>query len=339
MSDQISLQRLLNETQDPAQLFLKLSKQGFNGLPDTELSSKPFSQSVSVYNGKVRQCIRTGNNLYLLHTDRLSAFDRFVASIPLKGSLLASIARYWHIKTKEFMPTAFISQPHERILLQKNLKPVKAEFIVRGYLAGSMLRSYQKGERSFCGCTLPEGIPAFGKLPEPILTPTSKAELGEHDENRTPEQLINEGILSPKEWDYLKQKSLELFEHGTNIYRDNGWILVDTKYEFGKDPQGTLMVMDEIHTPDSSRLWKKETYENNLNHGHEPDMFDKEIVRKYLLSQGFSGNGSIPPVPSSLMISLLRSYAKIATDLCDMLPTGQKLNAKVFSRILSENQS
>ena len=336
MPESIQLDRILKDLSDPSQLFLSLSEHSFNGFSKEQTESDPSLQKTTVYNGKVRQCIRSGEKLFLLHTDRLSAFDRFVASVPLKGSLLASIANYWHLKAKEIMPTALLSQPHERVLLQKDLKPVKAEFIVRGYLAGSMLRAYQKGERVFCGCTLPEGIPAFGKLPEPILTPTSKAELGEHDENRTPGQLIEEGVLSQDEWQYLHEKSLELFTCGTKVYSEKGWILVDTKYEFGKDRDGTLMIMDEVHTPDSSRLWKKESYELNLQGGLEPEMFDKEIVRKYLMRQGFSGEGSIPPVPTHLMISLLKSYAEIAFDLCNQIPNGQSLDTKDMARILSE---
>jgi len=333
------IKSLLADNQDPAGVLKKISDGEFCGLSGDELTgSEP--DSLQIYQGKVRQCISHDGDLYLLHTDNLSAFDRFVASVPLKGSVLAAIATYWHKKAAPVMPSALISQPHERILRQKHLKPVMAEVIVRAYLAGSMLREYQQGKRNFCGVALPEGLKPFGPLPTPIVTPTSKAEQGEHDENRSPEQLIEEGIVTEKEWALLQSKSLELFQLGTSVYGEKGWILVDTKYEFGKDADGNILLMDELHTPDSSRFWKVHSYQQRLDQGQDPEMLDKEIIRRYLKEQGYFGEGSVPPVPSALLLQLLCSYLEVAEDLCEKeLEFGKTLSVGDLIPILGLSHS
>lgn len=269
------------------------------------------SQEISFYQGKVRQCLSKGDRLLIIHTDNLSAFDKFITNVPCKGALLSSLSRYWYEQIQDQLPTAYISSPHERILLLKKLKPVKMELVVRAYMAGSMLRAYNRGERVFCGNRLPEGIKNYEKLPELLVTPSSKAEAYAHDEERSPSQLIEEGICSEKEWDYMQNCALNLFELGSEIYRKNGWILADTKYEFGRNEQGELFVIDEIHTPDSSRLWKLEGYETRFAQGQNPIMFDKEIIRKYLISQGFQGEGGVPPIPRYLIQTFLRSYLDV----------------------------
>ena len=261
----------------------------YSGLSDTEKQALT-ADGYRVYQGKVRELVQKDQDLYILHSDRLSAFDRYIALVPYKGLILSELSRYWLEKANSVAKTHFVKALNERVLKVEACEPVKAEVIVRGYMAGSMMRAYEKGVREFCGQTLEDGLQPYQKLPKPIITPTSKAEVFEHDEETTAEQLINDGICSKEEWQKIERMALDLFEYGQKVYEEKGWILVDTKYEFGRSKKdGTICVIDEIHTPDSSRLWVKDTYESELAKGRSPEMLDKEIVRRYLMEQGFNG--------------------------------------------------
>lgn len=286
----------------------------FAGLTESDLKDLK-KKDIHTYSGKVRDLIFQGKDLLILHSDRLSAFDKMIGLVPYKGTILTDVAEYWLEKSKVVIDTHLISRPGERVLKVERAEPVKVEVIVRGYLAGSMDRAYQKGERVFCGETLPEGLTSFCKLPAPIITPTTKAEVFEHDENTNPAELVKTKVCTQKEWDFIAEKSLKLFDLGTKIYGDHGWILVDTKYEFGRRENGEIIIIDEVHTPDSSRLWENTTYKERIAKSEAPVMLDKENVRRYLMDNGYSGEGKVPEVPASQLVSLARVYLTVAEKL------------------------
>ena len=308
----LNLRRVLHQAWNSANPRESLNRYTFKGLSKEFIHELP---SESFYQGKVRQCVSLGGCLHILHTDNLSAFDRFITHLPFKGALLSLISKFWFERLGGHMPHAYQSAPHERILTMRRLKPLKVEVIVRAYLAGSMQRSYRLGDRKFCGQSLAEGLKDYAQLPRPLLTPTSKAEVGEHDEPVTPDQLIEKGVLTSRQWSEITSIAQELFKIGTEEYGKLGWILADTKYEFGEDDQGKVYLIDEVHTPDSSRLWEKSSYDLRMSQNKAPAMFDKEIVRQYLLSQGFAGDGAIPPIPFELLQTLLVSYLEIVEGL------------------------
>lgn len=272
-------------------------------------------KGVSVYKGKVRLCLQKDSQLQIVHTDRLSAFDRHIDFVPQKGAILCAISGYWFNYIKDDFPTHFIRQVDGRSLLVKAMEPVKAEVIVRTYLAGSILRAYEKGERTFCGVTLPNDLKPYAPFPEPIITPTTKAEAFAHDENTTAEELISKGVCSQVEWSEISSLAFELFKAGEQVYKKNGWLLADTKYEFGRDANGKIHIIDEIHTPDSSRLWKQTSYQERLASGKPPEMLDKENVRSYLLAKGFQGKGEVPEVPVKEITKLAETYLDVAEAL------------------------
>lgn len=281
---------------------------GFEGL---SLSLMNRSSSYSFYRGKVRDCLRSGDLLLLVASDRLSAFDRAVGSVAHKGRLLTAINSFWMRQAERLVPTSYIDTPHPRVMRVWACQPLKVEVIVRGYLAGSMLRAYQTGERVFCGERLVDGLSPYQALPQPIITPTSKAEVYAHDENTTAAKLIREGVVSSGQWEQISTYAHALFDLGTRLYRDCGWILADTKYEFGLDSEGRVVLIDELHTPDSSRLWRLCSYQELLAEGKAPQMFDKELVRGYLLDQGFSGEGNVPQLPDELVSRLVLAYQQV----------------------------
>ncbi len=267
------------------------------------------------YTGKVRDVVSVGDELLIVHSDRLTAFDRLIAMVPYKGSILTAISAFWLKEAQKVVPTHYIGQPHERVLRVEKATPFKVEVVVRGYLAGSMQRAYARGEREFCGVKLPEGLIPYGRLPQPIITPTTKAAAFEHDENASPAELIAKGVCTADEWREISAMALKLFAHGQAVFERLGWLLVDTKYEFGRTKSGVIKVIDEIHTPDSSRLWLKSTYADHMTQGNAPDMLDKEVVRRYLLAQGFSGEGPVPVVPTSELVGLAKVYLQVAETL------------------------
>lgn len=278
-------------------------------------------QGIQVYTGKVRDVLLRQSSLsseptlLLLHSDRLTAFDRLITLIPYKGVILAKLAAFWLKEASQVVPTHFVEQVDERTLLCKAAVPIKVEVVIRGYLAGSMLRAYLGGQRIFGGTTLPDGLTPYQKLPTPIITPTTKAAAYEHDLEVTPREVIERGLCQPKTWEALSDYAHQLFAFGTKLLGQHGWILVDTKYEFGLTPQGNLIVIDEIHTPDSSRFWVSSTYPARLAEKLPPDMLDKERIRRWLLEQGYQGEGPVPEVPLSNGLDLATTYLKVLETL------------------------
>lgn len=273
------------------------------------------SQGYGVYQGKIRTVLNRDGRLQLLHSDRLTAFDRLIDYVPLKGVILAAITDFWFQRLGDTVPNHYIKQMGPRALLVEKTRPFKIEVVVRAYLAGSLARAYAGGQRNFCGVDLPTGLRSFERLPEPLITPTTKAAAFEHDENISVSQILESGLCTPAEWEQITILALKAFSIGSKIFADHGWILVDSKYEFGRADDGSIKLIDEVHTPDSSRLWDLSTYSKKFVQGLEPEMLDKENIRRYLLQQGFSGFGDVPAVPRSLLIDLASTYLVVAEKL------------------------
>ncbi|MBI4097533.1 MAG: phosphoribosylaminoimidazolesuccinocarboxamide synthase [Candidatus Levybacteria bacterium] len=285
------------------------------------------------YSGKVRDCYIVGDKRILATTDRISAFDVILGLIPGKGAVLNQLSAFWFEKTRDIIPNHLISTPHPNISIVKSAKLIPIEMVVRGYISGvtntSIWGSYEKGERLIYGVKFPNGLKKNQKLPEPVITPTTKAESG-HDERLTEKEIIVRKTVTPKVWRQMKKTALELFERGTKICAKAGIILVDTKYEFGLDSNGKLMLIDEIHTPDSSRFWIKKTYGQRFAKGLEPENFDKEFLRLWYAKRGYRGNGKPPKMPQNLAKAVSRRYKQIYKKI-----TGRKLQ---FSNEISSSQ-
>ena len=249
-----------------------------------------FPGQVSVYNGKVRDVYNINNEkLVMVATDRISAFDVILPKgIPFKGQVLNTIASRELDATKDICPNWKLATPDPMVTVGYMCKGYPVEMIVRGYLCGSAWRAYKAGARELCGVKLPEGMRENQKFPTPIITPTTKAEIGDHDENISREEILAKGLVPEKEYEIMEKYTLALFERGTEIAAKRGLILVDTKYEFGLH-NGEVTLMDEIHTPDSSRYFYSEGYEEKFEKGGPQKQLSKEFVREWLLSNNFQG--------------------------------------------------
>ena len=263
------------------------------------------------YQGKVRDVYTEGDHVILISTDRQSAFDEEWCTIPLKGQALNQLSAWWFEKVKDVMPTHVIEVPDPNITVARKLKMVKVEVVVRGYLTGSTSTSawvnYQNGVRNFCGNPLPEGMRKNQKFHGIIFTPSTKPETG-HDVSASPEELIAMGVTTPEEIEILKTQAFALFRRGQQVALERGLILVDTKYEMGYDAEGILRVGDEVHTPDSSRYWIAETYEERFARGEEPESLDKEFFRLWLRDQGFEYGKPKPEVTDDARVMLSARY-------------------------------
>jgi phosphoribosylaminoimidazole-succinocarboxamide synthase len=279
-----------------------------------DLDGTDFPELGRRIQGKVRDSyVREGRRV-LVATDRLSCFDVIVGTIPFKGQVLNQLAAFWFEKTAGIAPNHLISVPDPMVTLARECRLLPVEFVYRGYLTGSSPTSiwsaYAAGERDYCGHRLPEGMHCHQPLPEPLLTPTTKAELGEHDELTSREELIERGAISEQHYDAAAEICARLFDAGSRWAESRGLILVDTKYELGIDDEGQLVVIDEIHTPDSSRYWYRETYERSLRQGRDPQPLDKEYVRRWLVEQGWRGEGPAPTIPDEVVCEAARRYVE-----------------------------
>ena len=265
------------------------------------------------YQGKVQDNYTTPDGRrFIVVTDRVSAFDRVLGTLPFKGQVLNSLAAFWFEETKHVVPNHLLGVPDPVAMECIECKPLQVEMIVRAYLTGvsstSILTAYRAGAREFCGHKLPDGLEEHGPLPKPILTPTTKAPQGEHDENASREEIIKRKLVSADQFDQAAEYAMALFAHGQKVCAERGLILVDTKYEFGVTPEGQIVVMDEIHTPDSSRYWFAKSYEARRQKGQAPESFDKEYLRRWLADQGYKGEGPIPTIPDEVRIEAARRY-------------------------------
>ncbi len=267
------------------------------------------------HQGKVRDIYILGAKRIFITTDRQSAFDKVLGLIPYKGQVLTKLSAFWFDKTKDIIQNHLISVPDPNVLLVKECKLIPIEMVVRGYITGvtdtSIWGSYEQGERVIYGIKFPEGLKKNQKLPEYVITPTTKADFGFHDERLTEKEILQKKIVDPKIWKQMKKVSLALFERGQKICDKAGIILVDTKYEFGLDDKGKFMLIDEIHTPDSSRYWVKKTYDGRFKKGLEPESYDKEPLRIWFKDHGYKGEGKIPKMPSEFIAKMSTLYMGI----------------------------
>ncbi len=281
------------------------------------LDRTDFPSLGSKYEGKVRDCYMTDDNRRIIVvSDRISAFDVVLGTLPFKGQVLNQIAQYWFEVTKDVAPNHMLDVPDPNVMVGRECRPLKAEFVMRSYLTGvtstSIWRAYEGGARTFCGHDLPEGMKKNQKLPKAILTPSTKAEQGDHDVSASREELIEMGHISAEDFDKAAAMVEELFAFGQKMAAERGLILVDTKYEIGVSPDGVMMLIDEIHTPDSSRYWFAEDYEARLAEGKEPRSLDKEYLRRWMAeNHDYRGEGPPPKLPDEVRVEAAKRYIEI----------------------------
>lgn len=272
-----------------------------------------FENQKEVYNGKVRDVYNINDELLvMIATDRISAFDVVLPEgIPYKGQVLNQIAAKFLDLTADIVPNWKIATPDPMVTVGRYCKPYPIEMIIRAYLTGSSWRAYKNGEREICGVPIPEGMKEHEKFPEPILTPTTKATEG-HDENISREEILRQGLVPEKEYELLEKYTRELFKRGTEIAEKQGLILVDTKYEFGTS-EGKIYLIDEIHTPDSSRYFYKDTYQECMDKGIPQKQLSKEFVREWLMEKGFNGSPGqqVPEMNSEFVESVSERYIEL----------------------------
>jgi phosphoribosylaminoimidazole-succinocarboxamide synthase len=268
--------------------------------------------------GKVRDIYLRPHRVVLVATDRHSSFDRIIAYVPGKGEVLNRLSAYWFERTKDIIPNHLLAVPDPNVTIAKRCNPLPIEAVMRGYLSGvtgtSLWTRYAKGERDFGAFRLPDGMRKNERLREPVFTPSTKDK--EHDRNVTPREIVETGLLPRDLLDRVEDAARKLFECGQELARAGGLILVDTKYEFGLDAEGALTLIDEVHTPDSSRYWQAATYEARIAQGREPDYFDKEFLRLWFIEHCDPYNdATLPEAPADMVEELSRRYAAIFTQL------------------------
>jgi len=310
---------------------------------DKTISRPEFSLLGTKISGKVRDCYVHGDKRVLISSDRLSAFDVILTTIPYKGQILNDLAMFWFEKTSHLVPNHVLSRPHPNVFIGQELKIVPIEIVVRAYLAGSVWRDYEAG-KEISGIKLPKGIRRSEKLPECIITPSTKAEQGDHDMPISREEIIAKEIVSEELYIEIEDSAMKLFSYASSLMEEKGLILVDTKYEFGvlKLPDGSfkLMLADEVHTQDCSRYWIKETYLERFNSGQEPEMLDKEFVRSHLIKQGYMGKGPPPKISDEFRIDIaikyIEAYEKITGK--DFIPSDKPINESEIINALNRTK-
>ena len=279
---------------------------------DRTLERTDFRGLGSLEEGKVRDSYVAGERRFIVVTDRVSCFDVVVGTLPFKGQVLNQLAAFWFERTRDLFPNHLIEVPDPVVSTVRECRPLPVEFVMRGYLTGSsptsIWTSYAKGEREYCGHRLPDGMQAHEKLPEALLTPTTKAPKGEHDELTSRSGIIASGKLSEELYDAAARMAHALFAEGQRWAESRGLILVDTKYEIALDADDQLILIDEIHTPDSSRYWYRDRYERALSERGTPEALDKEYVRQWLGERGYSGEGAPPELPRDVRCEAARRY-------------------------------
>jgi len=253
-----------------------------------------------------------GDRLALIATDRLSAFDRILGLVPYKGQVLNQLAAFWFAQVADIIGSHFIESPDPNVTIGRKCTPLPVEVVVRGYITGvtstALWYRYSQGERHIYGLDFPDGLRKNDPLPAPLITPTTKARDGGHDERITAAEIVSRGLVDAKLWAEVSAAAVALFRRGQELARRGGLILVDTKYEFGVDAAGKLTLIDEVHTPDSSRFWRADSYAARHAAGEEPENFDKEFIRLYYAAQGYRGDGDPFPLPADLAVQAAQRY-------------------------------
>ena len=283
-----------------------------NTITSTDFS---FPGQKSVYKGKVREVYNIKDEqLVMIASDRLSAFDVVMPKgIPYKGQILNQIATKMMNATEDLVPNWLVATPDPNVAVGHLCEPFKVEMVIRGYLSGHAAREYKAGKRLLCGVTMPEGMKEHDKFPEPIITPATKAEKGDHDEDISREDILKRGIVSEEDYEVLEDYTRKLFQRGTEIAAERGLILVDTKYEFGKTKEGQIVLIDEIHTPDSSRYFYADGYQERQDRGEPQKQLSKEFVRQWLISNGFQGleGQSVPYMSDDYIETVSERYIEL----------------------------
>jgi phosphoribosylaminoimidazole-succinocarboxamide synthase len=274
-----------------------------------------FPNQKSVYRGKVREVYNINDNLLvMIATDRLSAFDVVLPKgIPYKGQILNQIATKFMELTQDIVPNWLIATPDPNVAVGHLCEPFKVEMVIRGYLSGHAAREYHLGKRQICGVAMPDGLKENDQFPLPIITPTTKADNGSHDEDISREEILSKGIVSEEDYLILEKYTRDLYQRGTEIASSRGLILVDTKYEFGKTKEGKIVLIDEIHTPDSSRYFYADGYQERQNNNQEQKQLSKEFVRRWLIENGFQGQEGqqIPNMSDEYIASVSDRYIEL----------------------------
>ncbi len=285
--------------------------------------------------GKVRDNYIAGEYRYLVATDRVSCFDVIVSTLPFKGQILNQLAAFWFDKTRKIARNHLVEVPDPNVSKVLECEPLPVEFVFRAYLTGSSSTSiwtaYARGEREYCGHRLVDGMRKHEQLPEALLTPTTKAKLGAHDELTSREALIESGQISAERYDEAAAIGAALFAEGCRWAESRGLILVDTKYEMGLDADGRIVVIDEIHTPDSSRYWHRDSYEQALSQGADPTQLDKEYLRVWLGEKGYKGEGQWPEIPIDVRCEATRRYVEAFEQItgCAFEPDTQPIQERI----------
>lgn len=302
-----------------------------NTIIDTNFS---FPKQVNLYKGKVREVYSLENDLMVMvATDRLSAFDVVMPKgIPYKGQILNQIATKMMVDTEDIVPNWLLATPDPNVAIGHACEPFKVEMVIRGYMSGHAAREYKLGKRILCGVAMPEGLRENDKFPEPIITPATKAEMGDHDEDISREDILKRGIVSEEDYIILENYTKALFKRGTEIAAKRGLILVDTKYEFGKTKGGKIVLIDEIHTPDSSRYFYADGYQERQNKREAQKQLSKEFVRQWLISNNFQGleGQVVPEMTDDYILSVSERYIELYENI-----TGEKFVKADISNIQS----
>nr|WP_315224819.1 phosphoribosylaminoimidazolesuccinocarboxamide synthase [uncultured Flavobacterium sp.] len=305
-----------------------------------------FPNQKSAYRGKVREVYNINDELLVMvATDRLSAFDVVLPKgIPYKGQILNQIATKFMELTEDIVPNWLIATPDPNVAVGHLCEPFKVEMVIRGYVSGHAAREYAAGRRQICGVTMPEGLKENDKFPEPIITPTTKADNGSHDEDISREDILSKGIVSEEDYIVLEKYTHDLFQRGTEIAASRGLILVDTKYEFGKTKDGVIVLIDEIHTPDSSRYFYADGYQERQNNNEEQKQLSKEFVRRWLIENGFQGQEGqqIPDMTTAYIESVSERYIELYENIlgekfekADITNIDERINKNVVDYLSS----
>ena len=311
------------------------------GLKATDFN---FPGQTNVYKGKVRDVYYIKDKLVIVASDRISAFDHILPKpIPYKGQILTKIATHFLNASKDIVPNWLEANPDPNVSIGKQADPIKLEMVVRGYLAGHAWREYKAGKRVLCGVTMPDGMKEGDRFPEPIITPATKAETG-HDEDISEAEILKQGIVSQTDWNKLSIYALQLYHRGAQMASERGLILVDTKYEFGYYNDDIILI-DEIHTPDSSRYYISAGYEDRQARGEKQKHLSKEFVREWLIENGFQGkeNQVMPEMPESFVSTVTNRYEELYTQLTGLKldrPSYEGVSQRIHENVISYlNQS